>query len=179
MSKYFEKKQSTEFLLSEYLKMDASKFKGSIYTDSDRIRRTEYLISVLGDVLLSEPLYQLFIIQFQRYGGKYDVRVRQDTIAGIYEITRKYPMLTTYSIESIWFRYIKDLFDSYALMSILDKYLEVFGFEDETFELFMTYVDKKANELQKKYIEDSLHVDELNGEYSEKFIEHLKYLIIQ
>ncbi|MBQ6840642.1 MAG: hypothetical protein IJO63_00805 [Bacilli bacterium] len=178
MSKYFEEEQSKEFLLSDYLKRDASSFKHSIYTDSDRIKRTEYLISLLGDVPLSEQLYELFIIQFQRFGGKYDVRVRPDTIEGIYKITRKYPMLTISAIEEIWFRYIKDLFEDYSLTRILDKYLEVFGIQDETFELFMTYVDKKADELQKMYIEDSLQLEQLGDDYSKSFVDHLKYLIL-
>ena len=41
----------------------------------------------------------------------------------------------------------------------------------------MDYVDKKADIHQQKYLEEASRTSELEGEYSEKFISHLKTLI--
>lgn len=177
MEKYFKEEQLKEILLSEYLKKDASEFEKCIFSECDRITRTEYLIDILGDVSLDRAIYELFIKQFQCFGGKYDVRTKPDTIRGIYNIIKKYSMLTEAAISEIWFIYIKDLYEEYELLSVLDKYIEIFGKKDETFKLFIDYVEKKSDQHQQRYIEDSLQADELKEEYGEKFTNHVKSLI--
>lgn len=176
MEKYFKDERKQEIRLSKYLKAK-DYFKEMICREEDRVRRTSYLIEVLGDVPMDEELYKMYIGQFQCFGGKYDVRVRQDTLKGIYDITRRYSYLTDKAIEEIWFRYIKDLFDEFQLISVFDKYITMFGQTDEAFELFIDYVDKKAAVQQQKYIDETLQVEELSTEYSKNFIEHIKRLI--
>jgi len=179
MKKYFTEEQKEEYLLSDYLKMKEKDIKSTLCEEEMRLRRTKYLIEILGDVKLDKDLYKKYINCFQSFGGRYSVRTRQDTLKDIYEITRKYNYLTIEAIEEIWFIYIRDLFEEYSIMDILEKYIKVFGKTSEAFELFIQYIEKKSDEQQKRYIEDAKNTDELKEEYSEHFIDHLKGLIVR
>lgn len=181
MGKYFKEtsEEKRELVLSEYLKKGEKDFKNHyLSNEEDRIRRTEYLIKILGDVSLDEETYLLFIDRFQSGGGRYDVMTRDDTFKGMYEIIQKHQMLTSGAIKDIWVRYIKDLFDEYDLITIFDNFIQVFGLTDEAFEMFIDYVEKKAEQHQQKYVEDSLNIAELEGEYTSGFISHIKNLIL-
>lgn len=177
MKKYFKEEKVKEKLLSDYLKEDFKHFESCFVKEEDRRKRTEYLISILGDVLITEDFYQLFLMQFQRFGGRYDVRTRRETIKDIYEITKKYPLLSKIAIDELWSSYIRDLFEEYQMTTILDKYIAIFGQEDEAFELFLDYVEKKAEQHQQIYIQESMQTLELEDEYSERFLTHVKSLI--
>jgi len=179
MRKYFSEEKKEEILLSDFLKKDSTYFEKEIYDEKNRIRRTEYLIEILGDVSMDEDVYKLFMVHFQRTGGRYRVFTRPDTIKGIYEITKKYPTLTVFGIEDIWYRYIKDLFEEYDLTKVLDKFIEEFGEKDEAFEIFIDYVEKKAEKHQQLYISESLCADELTEEYGEKFTIYVKDIILR
>lgn len=176
---YFTEEKSEEFLLSEYLDKDLLDLSQScdLIVKKAWKGRTEYLMDVLGDVPFTKELYELFMHQFQYCGGKYSVRTKPVTIKEMYKITRKYPMLTVDAIDWIWFKYIKDLFDDYSMLDILDCYLEKYGLIDETFRLFLNYVDEKAEELQEEYTHEIESTKELEKEYSKQFISHLKALI--
>ena len=167
MSKYLKEEQKQEQSLSKYLET----------SDERKQRELKYLIEVLGDVSLDEDMMELFHQQFHRFGGRYSVRTKKETIQGIYEYTRRFPELSKSAIDEIWFRYIKDLHDEYDMPDVLEKYFEVFGKTEEAFELFIDYVDKKADEQQTRYKEEAKELDVLKEEYSERFIEHLKYLV--
>lgn len=168
MNKYFKEIQKEEKHLSKYEVKDAQEQ-----------RKVEYLIDVLGDVELDEDMMKLFKQQFHCFGGRYSVRTKPETIKGIYSFIRRFPKLTKSAIDEIWFRYINDTFEKYDMKEVLAKYLEIFGKDDETFELFIDYVEKKAEEEQKKYKEEALTLDTLKEEYSEGFVEHLKRLVIR
>lgn len=168
MSKYLKKRQKQEKFLSEYEPQDDKEQK-----------EVEYLIKVLGDVPIDEDMKKLFHSQFHCFGGRYSVRIKPETFQGIYDITRRFPELSCDAIDVIWFHYIKDLFDKYDMSETLDKYFEIFGKEDETFELFIDYVDKKSDKHQKEYEEEAHKLDYLKEEYGEKFTEHLKSLVIR
>ena len=172
--KYIMEREKEEKKLSEYLK---DKSKSYRWSEEARVARTEYLIEILGDVLFDQELYETFIGEFSCWGGRYDVRTKKETIKGIYEISRKYPYLTETGVEHIWFKYIRDLFEEYSLMDVFEKYVEMFGKTDEAFELFMDYIDKKADIHQKQYEEDAKLADELLDSYSQGFVDHLKGLI--
>jgi len=176
---YFTEEKSEEFLLSEYLDKDLLDLSQScdLIVKKAWKGRTEYLMDVLGDVPFAKDLYKLFMQQFQRSGGMYSVRTRPDTIKGMYEITRKYSMLSIEAIDWIWFKYIKDLFEEYSLLEVLDRYLEKYGLKDETFCLFLDFVDKKAHELQDTYDAEAEKTEEIKEVYSSKFIAHIKSFI--
>lgn len=174
--KYFKEREK-EQLLSEYLQKGQTDFKSCLCSEEKRIARTKYLIEILGDVAFSKEIYQQFIEKFQCFGGRYDVRTKKETIKGIYEITKKYPQFSKEAIDEIWFGYIKDLYDEYDLIGVLDKQFEIYGQKDETFELFTKYVEQAADEQQKKYIAEASKVDELKDEYSKDFVLHIKSLI--
>lgn len=167
MSKYFKTKEQEEKLLSEYWKISTEPEKKEI----------SYLIDILGDIALDEDMMDLFHKQFHRFGGKYSVRTKPETFQGIYDFTRKFPELSSNAIDEVWFRYIRDLFEEYDIPETLVKYFEVFGRDDETFELFIDYVDKKSDKHQKQYEEEVKQLDELKDEYSDQFITHLKSLV--
>ncbi len=165
--KYLKEEFKEEKSLSKYLEV----------ADEQKTRELKYLIEVLGDVTLDEDMMDLFHRQFHCFGGRYSVRVKPDTIKGIYSYTRKFKDLTKSAIDEIWFRYIKDLHEEYDMPDVLEKYFEVFGKTDEGFELFIDYVDKKADEQQTRYKEEAKELDELTEEYGERFTSHLKSLV--
>jgi len=79
MKKYFKDEVKEKISLSSYLEKDESYFKDRTISEDIRKLRTEYLISILGDVMFSQDIYELFIKQFKILGGMYDVRTKLDT----------------------------------------------------------------------------------------------------
>lgn len=174
MSKFF-KEETSSFKLSDYLEKDASTFKGCIFDEESRKKRTEYIMDILGDVSLDEETYEVFMSEFQSFGGRYDVRVKPETIEGIYEITKKYPKLSSKAIEEIWFIYIKDLYEEYSLTDMLGKYIEHHGQTDEAVQAYLDFVERKAIELDASFIEEAKALDTYKEEYGKSFIEQLQY----
>ena len=160
--KYFKEDQKEMILLSEYDKY---------------LSEIKYLIELLGDVPMEKDIIKVFCRQFYCFGGRYDVRTDPETIKDMYEITTRFPKLTEEAIESIWFRYIRDFFQEYELLSILEKYIQVFGDFDDAFESFIYYTEQKADEYQKIFEFEVKQIDELKDKYSEKFLSHVEYLI--
>lgn len=177
MSKYFKEEQLQKFKLSEYLKKDESEFKGCIFSEEPRIARTKYIMEILGDISLDKPTYELFIKQFQSYGGRYAVRTKPETIKGIYEIQERYPYLTVDAIDEIWFVYIKDLFDTYSLVDVLQKYIDIHGQTDDALESFIDYVNRKADEFNIQFEEAAKELESYKEEYDENLVKHLQYII--
>ena len=115
MKKCFKEEETQKLKLSEYLTYKDSDFKYLICDEGKRIPRTKYIIETLGDVEMDMDTYKLFIGQFQSLGGRYDVRTKPETIKGIYDISQKYQFLSADALEEIWFVYIHDQFEEYAL----------------------------------------------------------------
>ena len=177
MSKYFKEENLQKFKLSEYLEKDESEFKGCLFTEEPRIARTKYIMEILRDISLDKPTYELFIKQFQCFGGRYDVRTKPDTIKGIYEIQEKYPFLTADAIDEIWFVYIKDLFDTYSLVDVLQKYIDIHGQTDDALKTFIDYVNRKAEEFNIQFEEAAKELESYKEEYDEDLVKHLQYII--
>ena len=176
---YIKEKELKKRKLSEYLKMD--KFECQYFCSSEQGRkiRTEYIMKIIGDVKLDEETYRLFLKQWQSGGGMYSVRTKKETIKGIYDIFERFPFLTADALSEIWFRYISDLFDEYSLEGVLEIYFDRFGKKDETFRMYLGFIDQVAIEHHQKYIEESKKIDGMYDEYSKEFISHLKCLIIK
>jgi len=172
-----DEEEKNRFRIREHLDNNQKEYKGSIYNKSTRVARTEYIMEILGDISLDKDTYQLFISQFQKYSGQYDNLTKPETFKGIYEIIQKHPYLKPEAIKKIWMQYIKDLFDEHLLTDILEIYIEKLGKTDETIESYLYLVKKTGQEHQKKYDEESLMLNELRGQYSSKYIGHLKRLV--
>lgn len=177
MREYFKDEQSKKIKLSEYLKMKKSKFKDFTCEEEDRIPRTKYIIEAIGDVELDIETYELFLTQFQCWGGRYDVRTKKETLKGIYDISVKYPFLTKDALEEIWFVYIHDQFEEYHLADALEIFIRYYGMTDKALLTYIEYVDERAKEFDKKFEEEASRLDEYSGEYDEDLIKHLKYII--
>jgi hypothetical protein len=169
MSKYYNENKVEIRKISSYLANDN-------YTDIEKTI-INYLITTIGDMELSEEMLKVFINQFNRLAGDYSVLVEEETIKGMYSFISNNRDLSPKAINELWPKYIKDLFEDYSLEEKYSDMLKVFGKNDETFQMFMIYVDTKAKELQEKYEEDAKRTDDLVGQYTSNFIEHLKYLI--
>ena len=163
MNKYFKKYQEKEVKLSEY--------------NTDSKVDIEYLISVLGNITLPESIIERFIRMLHTYGGMYSVRRDKETILGLYDIVKKYPMLSENAIDEISCYYIKDLFDKYSLTDKIDIFIKMLGTNDDAFETYISYVKMKAIKLQGIYEEDAKKLDTYKGEYSDKYIDYLKNLV--
>lgn len=169
MSKYLKETTQKEKCLSKYIEK----------ADEQKTRELKYLMEVLGDVKLDKDMMEIFHRQFHCSGGRYSVRTKPETIRGIYSFTRRFKELSVDAVEEVWFRYITDLFEEYELEDMLDMHFKVFGKKDETFDLFIEYIDKNAEQHQQKYKDEAKRLKELEDEYSEEFISHLKSLIIR
>ena len=177
MSKYFKEEETQKYKLSEYLQKDASEFKSHLGEEKHRLKRTKYIMEILGDISLDADLYRLFMNQFQCFGGRYDVRTKKETIKGMYEITKRYPTLTADAIDKIWFVYIKDQFEEYALIDMLEKYIEIHGETETALQAYLDFVDRKAEEFDEKFEEEAKSLERYKEEYGEAFIKHLQYII--
>lgn len=173
MEKYFEENQKTQ--LSMYLERGIS----------DKMKKTiEFLICCLGDVSLPLDIIESYKDYFYSSGGRYDVRTEVESVKGLYEFYKKFPSISAKAFEEISFRYIKDLFEEYSLDIVFEKLIKMHGKTDETLELFISYTEKKADELQKKRRKEArkldrylpiYHVDGLVDDY----IPFLKSLVIR
>lgn len=177
MSKYFKQDETKKVKLSDYLKMAESEFKYFLCEEKYRGPRTKYIMETIGDVELDEDTYKLFLAQFQRCGGRYDVRTKPETFKGIYDFLTKYPKLTADALDEIWFVYIEDQFEAYAHDEMLGKYIELHGETDDAFESFIDYVDRKAKEYDARFLSEAATLEELKEEYGEDLIKHLQYII--
>ena len=174
---YFKKEEMEKHKLSEYLEYQDSDFKYLLCDKGRRIPRTKYLIEILGDVEMDKETYKLFIGQFQSFGGRYDVRTKPETIKGIYDISQKYPFLAKDALDEIWFVYIQDQFEEYALDEMLGKYFELHGKTDDALHAYLDFVDRKAKEYDAMFEEDAESLDKYIEEYGLDFIKHLKYIV--
>ena len=177
MSKYFKEEEVKKFKLSEYSKMSQSQFKYHVCDEEYRGARTEYIMDVIGDVELDEDTYRLFMGKFSCSGGRYDVRIKRETIKGIYEILQKYPFLTAASLDQIWFVYIQDQFEIYDLKDELGKYFERYGKTEEALEKYLRYVDEIAKEYDKQFHKDAAKLSEYCEDYDQDLIEYLQTII--
>lgn len=134
-------------------------------------------MEIIGDVELAEDTCKVFLEEFQRFGGRYDVRTKPETITGMYEIISKYPSLTTYTIEIIWSKYIKDLFEEFSLADMLGKYIELHGETEDAIQAYLDFVERKAQLLDDKFEKEAQELESYKEEYGEQFIKHLQYLI--
>ena len=177
MGKYFKEAKTKKQKLSDYL--EKIEFKCSLYDEKSRKSRTQYIMEIIGDVEFDEETYKLFISEFDCFGGRYSVRTKSETIKGIYDISQKYPFLTSSALEEIWFVYIHDQFEVYDLEKELGKYIDTYGRTDEALEKYLEYVDLTAKEFDKQY---QLEADKLGifcDEYDKELIEHLQFIIKQ
>lgn len=169
MNKYFIEKIHKTKKLSSYLSGDETLYKKSIIN---------YIISIVGDVELPEEYLNIICKQFNRIAGRYSVMTESETIKGMLCFIKKYPFLSTTAIEILWPKYIYDLFENYSLPDKFNIFLIENGKNDECFNKFVNYIDKKAEELQETYKKDTENLLEINSKYSQRFISYLKSLIL-
>lgn len=166
MSKYF--KDEDEIQLSEYAKESIS---------PEMKKAAKYLMFCLGDVSLSKDIIEAYEDFFSHYSSKYDVKFEGDTIKGLYDFYKKFPRLSHKAFYEISFRYIKDLFEEYSLDAVFEKLIKLYGEVDDAMEMFISYIERKADELQEKYKDDASKLDEYSQiYYMEEFSEFYQYI---
>lgn len=184
MSKYFIEKKEEKILLSKYLEelqkeKEVCEKQSTYFGKNETIGDIKQIIKYIGDVELPKSVIHELCRQFHSFGGRYDVRGEKETIQRIYQIHLLYPELSAQALSHILFIYIKDLFDEYSLVELLGKFIKTMGPKDETFEIYYEYVDRKGEQLQKKYKCIAAKLDKYKKEYGEKYIDYLKTLIIR
>lgn len=177
MKKYFKEEPTKKIKLSEYLKLDETEFKYFLCDKKYRGPRTKYIMEIIGDVEIDKETYQLFLEQFQRCGGRYNVRTKRETIKGMYDILQKYSFLSADALEEIWFKYIHDQFEEYSLDEVLGKYIELYGKTEKALFTYLDYVDKTAKEFDKQFHEEASKLDVYYRNYDYDLIKHLQYII--
>lgn len=173
MKSCFKEEAIKKIKLSKYLKM-SKPFSGD---EERRKARTEYIMDIIGDVEMDLDTYELFIQQFQRFGGRYDVRTTKETIKGIYEISQTYPFLSATALDEIWFVYIHDQFQECKLDDALGKFFKRYGKTEDAFEKYLEYVDEVAKEYDSQFEQETIKLQESCKDYDEPLIKHLQYVI--
>lgn len=179
MSKYFNEEIKTTLSGKiDWLRQTSG------YDKEQKIKEVRYLREILGDVRLSGKVINEFINLFHTSGGKYDVRTNTETIEGLYEICAKFPNLTSQAVKELANRYIKDLFEEYSLIELLEEMIKSNGATDEVFEKYLSIIDKAAEEQQERYKEEANKLDQYKEEYSDiecslDYIDYLKALVIR
>ena len=161
MSKYFTDEKEKVILLSSY-------------TGDEK----NLLIAALGDQYLPKSIIDTLSSFYHSYGGRYSVRSDDETIRGVVDIYRKFPRLSKKAISEIGFVYIQDLFERYELDIVLTGLLKFFGETDDAFEIFLSVVSKKADELDEEYKRKAEKLDLYQG-YSKAYIDYLKSLVMR
>lgn len=156
-----------------------SKKKLSEYMVESNKNYVEYLITILGDVEFTRDDFNMFISQFRRLAGPYDVLTEPPTIRAMFNIRTIYPYLSSEAINCLFPKYIEDLFEKEDLINEMEKFVSMFGYTDEMFEIYLNYIDIKGSKLQEKYIEETKMYDKFKGIYSDKLINHLKNLTLR
>ena len=174
MSKYFV--TSEEPLISSY---QAGEYDEEIRETIDRLK------DVVGDdIKLPLSIIKAYSSYYHSYGGRYDVRQYGLSAQGLCAFYKMFPHISAKAFEEIADRYIMDLFQDYDLEAVFEKLITVYGETDEAFELFISYVDKKADELDKKYDIEASKLDDYSEEYHiedytefYQFIPYLKRIV--
>lgn len=174
MGKYFINIEQNRLKLSMYKNTD-----NMMMNNSNKNSIIDYLLSILGDVELSEQMFLVIYRQFYCYSGMYNVKTKPETIRGMYNMIQKYSYLSSSAIDELWPKYIDDLFKIYSLDEKLADYIEMYGFNDEAFDQYILYVNKMANILQKEYENDASKVYALKKDYSNNFINYLRMIILR
>ena len=145
----------------------------------EKLNTMIYLDKKINGIRLSNEMLDIVNQQFHKVAGNYSVMTDIDTIKGMYKFMSENEDLTPAAIDALWPKYIKDLFEEYKLEEKYQELTRIFGKEDSTYCMFLTYVDIKGKELQQKYEQEALKLSELSGQYSEKFIKYLRSLILR
>jgi len=179
MSKYFieEGKELEKHKLSDYLEIDAEDYKRFQCLEKYRKQRTRHIMGIIGDVEFDEKTYDLFLRQFDCFGGKYNVLSKKETIKGIYDISQKYPYLSPAALDEIWFEYINDLFEEYSLKDALEQFIEKYGKTEKALFSYLHYIEEIAEEYNKKFHIEAAKLSVFCEGYGPELIKHLQYLI--
>ena len=110
MGKYFINIEQNRLKLSMYKNTD-----NMMMNNSNKNSIIDYLLSILGDVELSEQMFLVIYRQFYCYSGMYNVKTKPETIRGMYNMIQKYSYLSSSAIDELWPKYINDLFKIYSL----------------------------------------------------------------
>ena len=141
-------------------------------------RRVKHIYEALGDVYINisllEVFYKLFDKDNYRYGS---TRFKKGTVVDLHKISLLFQELSDEALFKISTEYIKDLFEEYNLLDILNKMIREYGAKDSTFEDFIDIVRKKADILEERFKTEAWHFRIFYGYYSYDFIRHFEKII--
>jgi len=137
--------------------------------------RIRLIYKALGDVRISESMIDTICESFDETKCRYGTTCfKLDSITALYKISEMFPRLSKEALLSISREYITDLFDSYRLIIVLFSLLKREGYEDETFEKFMSIVKEFADKQDKIYEIEAFLIGKKYKFYSSDFIEYFK-----
>lgn len=162
MSKYFK---DDNLNLENYIDM--------LYKEHKDTRKFEYALSVLGNISIPKDSFKYF--------ENIDIKESNvnDFIEGIYSIIKRFPMLNDNGIQTLIKLYDKELFIKLDVLNILESIIENNGKNDSCFEKYISEVKRNISIFDMEYIAEARKVSELNGIYSNNFLNYLKSLIIK
>ncbi len=142
-------------------------------TGSPKDRKLQRLYDILGDVTVSEEFITGYLEYFSySHAKRGSLALTEESLIGMYEISKAYPQLTSTSIKLIMGEYVKDLFDEVEPLSYFDGMsLEE---KDESFESFLELLKQTGEKSDIPYKQEADKLDLLTLTYGERFVEYLK-----
>lgn len=136
------------------------------------------MLETLGDVSMPEDHIKMFLYRCRNAGSysSYD-HLPEDVIKGYYAMIKDYEDMPLGIINNLWNSYDKYCFREYDMITPMHKIIEEFGMTDTATRAYSEYTWKKQKELGATYQEESKKLEELKGEYDDRFISDLQRII--
>ena len=136
-------------------------------------KRVERLIDSLGEIEVSKEFLDGYLGYFDYKEAKRDdLPLVKESLKDLYEISLKYPKLSSISITMIMGEYVKDVFDTMKPLSIFDgmttKQIE------KSFESFIKGLKELGEKSDLLYQEEEDKVDSLGYMYGDRFVRYIK-----
>ena len=136
-------------------------------------KRVQRLISILGEIDVSKEFLDGYLGYFDYKEAKRDdLPLTKESLKDLYEISLKYPKLSSTSIKMIMGEYTKDVFDTFKPLSVFDGKSRTQI--EKSFETFMKELKKLGEKSDLTYQEEEDKIDSLRDMYGDRFVKYLK-----
>lgn len=126
----------------------------------------------MGDVTISKEFIDAYLSYFNYTKSKRgNLSFNEESLIGMYELSRAYPQLESKSIKLIMGEYVKDMFDEVQPLKFFDGM--TLRQMDDSFERFMELLKMSGEKSDISYKEESKIASSLSG-YGSGFVEYIK-----
>lgn len=135
--------------------------------------RLKRLFDILGDVTISKEFIDAYLSYFDYTSSKRgNLSLTEESLIGMYELSRAYPQLESRSIKLIMGEYVKDLFDELHPLQYFDGM--TLREMDDSFEKFMRLLKQAGEKSDIPYREEEAKITSSLIGYGSGFVDYIK-----